>query len=140
MILQTPGVAMAQEHALLSCLQQGRVVDQVHPAALHERVTRQKVTVAAHEMHVHALRGLAQRIDTGALKHIGLVVERIITHPYFKQVAEDEERLRRGGVQILAPRFKGVRLLLAQMQVGDEVDAVPRSSIDGRQRCDRRRS
>ena len=115
---------MAEQVALACEAQHGRVLQAGDAAVLQESAARQKVSVAVHEVQRCAL---CSGLELGA--HLALktarVVDGIVAHPHFKNVAQQKDGVGRRGLQIPLPGGHGGGLAGLQVQVGNEIDRAP---------------
>ena len=79
-----------------------------------------------HQVDRPARRGLAQGFHAIGFKRQGLRAQRhVVADPHLKQIAEDEDGVGAGPVQVVLPGRMGLGLGRLQMQVRNEFDAAP---------------
>ena len=52
---------------------------------------------------------------------------RVVAHPHFKQVAQDEQGVSRGVQQVIFPGLKRGGFARVQVHIGDEIHPLPRA-------------
>ncbi|MNS98579.1 hypothetical protein D3C72_1329500 [compost metagenome] len=123
-VFEAERVAMAQQPAFAVQHQHRGVVEQGQAALRGKGLADEEVAVAVHEEHRHALRGALQQF--GALRLEAGLGGGIVAHPHLEQVAEDDQRIGRRGLQVALPGLEGGQLAGLQVQVGNQVDGAPR--------------
>ena len=117
---------MTQQPALPAEVQHGGVVQQSAVALRHEGRADQKIPVAVHEENRNAGSGVLQDGGALALKAAcDSIRGGVVTHPDFKQVAQDKNRVRAGFIHVTLPGLKRLQFRRLQVQVGNEINVSP---------------
>ena len=98
-IVQTQCIAVAEQNIRARPVQHGGLSQAGHAAAAQKFIPRQKVAVAHHEEQRALLRGLTQQGRAFGLK-AARFIQRIVTHPDFKQIAQNVQRIHLAGVRL----------------------------------------
>ena len=123
-IVQTQCIAVAEQNIRARPVQHGGLSQAGHAAAAQKFIPRQKVAVAHHEEQGAFLGGLTQQASAFGFKAARLI-QRIVTHPDFKQIAQHKDGVCRAALQIVAPCLHSLWFCGLQMQIGNKVDHAP---------------
>ena len=123
-VVQAQQVAMRDQQALAEGREHGRVVQGLQADVSHQRGAHQKIPVAGHEADATMLRGLPQHARAPLLEAARLG-RRIVAHPHLEHVSQQEDGVGLRVLQVVGPGREGVRRVGPQVQVGDELDALP---------------